>query len=456
MMMMMGRVMCVLAVVLCFACGYTMAAAAAVDDDSPSGRGVSRGAVEVSCGAGGALRVRPAAESEWLTCGARSHVSACGKYADLCRQRTARAARTTTTNVNARQPKAVMAIESGYGLGVFSTVSGYHPAVDDHDIIKNLSSQPSSTTPVLTPRGLSGDSAPLGLGGQTEHKESEAKKDIVPDAVQENLDRVSESQDLKDQDHLKNTKELSQRPSIPQVGITENSGAMTTLDGHSPTHGQTSDETSSQLPEVGTHVASTSSVAQSPSVSNAAGGNSSSDSRTQNAVEGTEAQEGSLQETAKGSPTTAIYSDEGVDSNQHTSPTLSENTPTNSSETSSTTPPRPENTVSEAPTTTPSPAPVNVTAAESQENNSTTQPSSENTTTEAPAATPSPVPNAEINNTLTEAPTTTPSPSLVPNADINTIASTVQKKANADSSVSPVWVRVPLLIVALLFSVTVY
>ncbi|ORC81943.1 uncharacterized protein TM35_001021080, partial [Trypanosoma theileri] len=90
MMMMMRRVMCVLAVVLCCACGYTMAAAAAVDNDSPSGRGVSRGAVEVSCGAGGALRVRPAAESEWLTCGAGSRVSACGKYADLCRQRTAR------------------------------------------------------------------------------------------------------------------------------------------------------------------------------------------------------------------------------------------------------------------------------------------------------------------------------------------------------------------------------
>ncbi|ORC82221.1 uncharacterized protein TM35_000961000, partial [Trypanosoma theileri] len=108
MMIMMGRVMCVLAVVLCCACGYTMAAAAAVDNDSPSGRGVSRGAVEVSCGAGGALRVRPAAESEWLTCGAGSRVSACGKYADLCSQRTARTATTTTTTTNG-QPKAVMA-----------------------------------------------------------------------------------------------------------------------------------------------------------------------------------------------------------------------------------------------------------------------------------------------------------------------------------------------------------
>ncbi|ORC83783.1 uncharacterized protein TM35_000571110 [Trypanosoma theileri] len=111
MMMMMRRVMCVLAVVLCCTCGYTMTAAAAVDNDSPSGRGVSRGAVEVSCGAGGALRVRPAAASEWLTCGAGSRVSACGKYADLCSQRTARTTTTIATTATG-QLKAVMAIES--------------------------------------------------------------------------------------------------------------------------------------------------------------------------------------------------------------------------------------------------------------------------------------------------------------------------------------------------------
>ncbi|ORC83519.1 uncharacterized protein TM35_000671250 [Trypanosoma theileri] len=61
-------------------------------------------------------------------------------------------------------------------------------------------------------------------------------------------------------------------------------------------------------------------------------------------------------------------------------------------------------------------------------------------------------------NTTTDAPTTTPSP--VPNADINTnIASTVQNKANADSSISPVWMgtAAPLLIVVVvLFSATVY
>ncbi|ORC92411.1 uncharacterized protein TM35_000031640 [Trypanosoma theileri] len=74
---------------------------------------------------------------------------------------------------------------------------------------------------------------------------------------------------------------------------------------------------------------------------------------------------------------------------------------------------------------------------DSPETNSTTPPSSENTTT-APPSTPSPLPNAEISS--------------------NTIASTVHKKANVDSSVSPVWMRTaaPLLIVAVFFSATVY
>ncbi|ORC81498.1 uncharacterized protein TM35_001151050, partial [Trypanosoma theileri] len=73
------------------------------------------GAVEVSCGAGGALRVRPAAESEWLTCGAGSRVSACGKYADLCRQRTGRAAARTTTRtaIIANTPTPTVTVKSG-------------------------------------------------------------------------------------------------------------------------------------------------------------------------------------------------------------------------------------------------------------------------------------------------------------------------------------------------------
>ncbi|ORC81926.1 uncharacterized protein TM35_001031010 [Trypanosoma theileri] len=63
-------------------------------------------------------------------------------------------------------------------------------------------------------------------------------------------------------------------------------------------------------------------------------------------------------------------------------------------------------------------------------------------------------------NTTTEAPTTTPSPVPVTDPKISsTITSNVQKnKANVDSSISPVWMRTaaPLLIMAVLFSVTLY
>ncbi|ORC83505.1 uncharacterized protein TM35_000671110 [Trypanosoma theileri] len=70
---------------------------------------------------------------------------------------------------------------------------------------------------------------------------------------------------------------------------------------------------------------------------------------------------------------------------------------------------------------------------------------------------------ATTTNTTTEAPTTTPSPGPAPpvsvtDTRISSIASTVQKKANVDSSVSPVWMRTAasLLIVVLLFSATMY
>ncbi|ORC92403.1 uncharacterized protein TM35_000031560 [Trypanosoma theileri] len=93
------------------------------------------------------------------------------------------------------------------------------------------------------------------------------------------------------------------------------------------------------------------------------------------------------------------------------------------------------------------------------DNNTPQQPSSEGTTAvpgsqENTTTTP---PSTE--NTVSEAPTTTASPVPVPNAEITSIASAVQKnKANADSSVSPVWMRTaaPLLIVVVLFSFTVY
>ncbi|ORC84091.1 uncharacterized protein TM35_000501450 [Trypanosoma theileri] len=84
----------------------------------------------------------------------------------------------------------------------------------------------------------------------------------------------------------------------------------------------------------------------------------------------------------------------------------------------------------------PSPASTTAVSGSEETNSTTTPPSSENTTTETPNTTPSPSPNVEI----------------------NTIASTVKKNANADSSVSPVWMRTaaPLLIVVVLFSATLY
>ncbi|ORC83395.1 uncharacterized protein TM35_000731190, partial [Trypanosoma theileri] len=65
---------------------------------------------------------------------------------------------------------------------------------------------------------------------------------------------------------------------------------------------------------------------------------------------------------------------------------------------------------------------------------------------------------ASTTNTVSEATTTTLPPVPVPNAEISSIASTVQKKANVDSSVSPVRMRTaaPLLIVVALFSATMY
>ncbi|ORC81014.1 uncharacterized protein TM35_001331010, partial [Trypanosoma theileri] len=73
---------------------------------------------------------------------------------------------------------------------------------------------------------------------------------------------------------------------------------------------------------------------------------------------------------------------------------------------------------------------------DSHETNSITPPSPENTTTEAPTTTPSHVPNSEI----------------------NTITTTVQNKANVDSSINTLWMRTtaPLLVVIVLFSFTVY
>ncbi|ORC83168.1 uncharacterized protein TM35_000761130 [Trypanosoma theileri] len=109
-------------------------------------------------------------------------------------------------------------------------------------------------------------------------------------------------------------------------------------------------------------------------------------------------------------------------------------------------------------TTTTSENTANVT--DINERNATEQPPTDaGVTTNTTSHESNTAPSAESNNTNTEAPntnTTTVSPA--PNAVISNIASIMQKKANADSSVNPVWMRTaaPLLIVAVLFSFTVY
>ncbi|ORC84391.1 uncharacterized protein TM35_000451290 [Trypanosoma theileri] len=416
MMMMMGRVMCVLAVVLCCACGYTMTAAAAVDNDSPSGRGVSRGAVEVSCAAGGALRVRPAAESEWLTCGAGSRVSACGKYADLCRQRTARAARTTTTidTTTNGQLKAVMAYMGSTRVDVPEFTPKRWQQIEEHKKSKN-----NDHTRLTTEEAVKLDKELTQKEMREKEKQAEQLKQKQQELAEkeEMAGRLTEQQEQErreSKDHersLQQTKDTREnenlvqedsevaRPSVPAVGEPESTPVVTTATDPLPTK----------------------------------------------AAESHSTPEGSTESERTENPPTREHSTEGVDTKQTNPQTQSENTTTSSEETNTTTPPSTENTVSEVSTATPSrdsnlttqsTATDDVTAApNSTETNTTTPQSTENTTTEALTNTPSPVPDPQISN----------------------IAPTVQNKANVDSSVSPVWIctAAPLLIVAVLFSVTV-
>ncbi|ORC81510.1 uncharacterized protein TM35_001141050 [Trypanosoma theileri] len=91
------------------------------------------------------------------------------------------------------------------------------------------------------------------------------------------------------------------------------------------------------------------------------------------------------------------------------------------------------------------------------------QPSSASTTVTSDTQETNPTTPPSIENTTTDASTTTTTTTTLPSASTteitNSIASTVQKKTNVDSSsVSPVWMRTaaPLLIVVVLFSATVY
>ncbi|ORC83844.1 uncharacterized protein TM35_000551130 [Trypanosoma theileri] len=364
MMMIMRRVMCVLAVVLCCACGYTMAAAAAVDNDSPSGRGVSRGAVEVSCGAGGALRVRPAAASEWLTCGAGSRVSACGKYADLCRQRTARAAaRTTTTRTailaftpdDADKPRA-MENEKPWEWGDFliKRSNDYYCEKYPKSSIDGISCEERNKT-------LSVNAPPQRQDLETRVQETAPNSaDHVASGSLERRDALMKGEgQLPGSDPERATAEVSNVGSTTQASPESEQSLKTP-----PSNRPVKDAVTTQVPQT-----SGNAVTEEGPSANDSGTVSDSNPTEERSPEGS-------------------VSIEGLQGNGN-------------ADSISTAPPNTENTNTEAPNT--------------------------NTTTVSPAE--------------------------------SSIASTVQKnKVNADSSISPVWMRTaaPLLIVTVLFSVTVY
>ncbi|ORC83763.1 uncharacterized protein TM35_000581260 [Trypanosoma theileri] len=414
MMMMMRRVMCVLAVVLCCTCGCTMTAAAAVDNDSPSGRGVSRGAVEVSCGAGGALRVRPAAASEWLTCGAGSRVSACGNYADVCRQRTARTARTTTiATTTTGQPKAVMAFMGSWDDKSFDAdrifeYSEWKKAEDRHAL--------SNPTKALT---------------HTKAKKllDEIKKEELEKKKQEELKQQRE-REARNQQQLSEAREKAVQTQELQAGaegLVAGSGTLAA--------------TGKQATAVTTNGTQTSEDIGSKKTLPQTEAKTAPDNSTVNHFD------------ASQNPSPAAESAAPSDGNSgnHSTATPGTTAVSGSEETNTTIPSSTENTVSEESTATP-PRDSNLTQQSTATDDVTAAPDAEETNPTTPT-------NPE--NTTTEASTTTPSPVPVPvtNPQISSIASAVQKKANADSSsISPLWMRTaaPLLIVAVLFSFTVY
>ncbi|ORC83574.1 uncharacterized protein TM35_000641060, partial [Trypanosoma theileri] len=384
-------------------------------------------------------RVRPAAESEWLTCGAGSRVSACGKYADLCRQRIARAATTTTTTtidttVNAGQPKAVMTSDgsgSSNGGGVFSTIlNGYHTGVWDLDVIKNpsvpsISTDPDSKVsvpsvvkvPETSHKGkdmedrISGqDSGDVEIPGETVLRD-------ISDAVPPPLDKpgifdASTSNAAISQGERNNSSEGSKLEvtAAAEIVTLESKAAETKSSANVSTDSHNAQEDGSEVPV----------TVSLPADKSSSGDAVSKQSTTQAHWESTT---------------------EGGDGNRTNQPVTAAdtNTTAESQETNPTIPPSPENTTREAPITTPSPATVSVTAAESQETNTTTPSSPEITVTGAPT-------------------TTTPSPVPVTDTQISKIASTEKNNTNVDSIVNPVWMctAAPLLIVAMLFSATLY
>ncbi|ORC82107.1 uncharacterized protein TM35_000981100 [Trypanosoma theileri] len=351
MMMMMRRVMCVLAVVLCCACGYTMTATASnVASLAPYWRDYSyhdytKPVVEVSCLADKAPLVRRSGESKWRACTSVLTEHDCEPYKKKC-----------TDSATA--------------------------------IFSNLYDNPNLTIPDPHVKGQ-------GTLGQGKNENGEPGiRGVEPAAGQGHQDTIR-----------------------PQEVITEEKS--TVHDSYVETSG---------IQQELTPVPAT---VPSPT----------------KATEPRTTPEGKPESERTENPRSGEHSTEEVDTKQTNPQTQSENTTTSSKETNTTIPSSTENTVSEESTATPSrdsnltqqsTATDDVTAApNSPETNttSTTPPSSENTTTTT--TTLPPAPDTQVSSNIT---------------------STVQNKANVDSSVNPVWMRTaaPLLIVAVLFSVTVY
>ncbi|ORC81852.1 uncharacterized protein TM35_001051090, partial [Trypanosoma theileri] len=296
-----------------------------------------------------------------------SRVSACGKYADLCRQRTARTKTTTTigTSTTNGQPKAVMAI---WSMGSWGSVK--------------------------------------------------VEQD-TPSVVQERDQQLGK-----------------EKLAEPEAHTSDNQGALRNGDGRG--------QQEPNGPTSGVH----------PQDGRADGGESRNDIPSgrdaKHGVKGEVPESGTSTVTAETGASSTTQSNQGVSStNQSGAPVATESQTQQSNAATMDNQESSDNTADNstmATTTTNGTASTNdssgnsVTAApDSQENTSTTPVSTENTTTEAP--------------------TTTLPPGPVPNAGITTIASAVQtNKPIVDSSVSPVWMRTaaPLLIVAVLFSATVY
>ncbi|ORC82103.1 uncharacterized protein TM35_000981060, partial [Trypanosoma theileri] len=454
----------------------TMAAAAAVDNDSPSGRGVSRGAVEVSCGAGGALRVRPAAASEWLTCGAGSRVSACGKYADLCRQRTARATTTIrTTTVNAGQPKAVMAFIDGFPYAVSwpsdkessgglksekllvstpgdavpskegETVTEVHDRVDN-EALSSRTLNDSAIRTVETPLQPTANHSKGGSDGQHGPKvvsEEEAEKDSKPPKSQypSNLTRVQKIVG----DVYPTVDEF------PYVARTKDDIDKANAEEKSLTQKDTDEKALEKKQEKTVPVQSTVSSSE----------NSASELHTNNLVEGnttvtgTTTTQNQTQEPNKASEDNQPdSSNNGNNSTNHDHNSTQVPSPTDADATTTQNQNQESNTLPQEHQGTPKNTSDNTAAGDGN-------PNQQSSAAEGATATDGLQENANADSTATTTTTTTTTTTLSPVTDTkisSNIASALQNKGNVDSSVSPVWMRTaaPLLIVAVLVSVTVY